>query len=66
MAQDRGLVANLTSDGSVNWSCASGMGSHDIELLENGNALVPMACDARAEVTPEKETAWWPSTPTSA
>ena len=56
MAQDRGLVATLNSDGSVNWSCESGMGTHEIELLENGRVFVHTAFDALAAVTLEKET----------
>ena len=65
MAQDRGHVAIVNSDGSVDWSWQNGAGAHDMHLLENGNVLVPTAHDALAEVTPEKETVWaWKSTPT--
>ncbi len=66
MAQDRGQVAIVNSDSSVDWSWENGTGAHDMHLLKNGNVLVPTAHDALAEVTPEKETVWnWKSKPAS-
>lgn len=66
IAQDRGHVAIVDSDGSVGWSWENGTGAHDMHMLENGNVVVPTGPNALAEVTAQKEIVWrWKSTPTT-
>ncbi len=66
IAQDRGHVAVVNADGSVDWSWQNGANAHDLHLLPNGNLLVPTAANAIVELTSEKEVAWrWESTPAS-
>ncbi len=62
IAQDRGRVAVVDPEGSVEWSWNNGAGAHDMHLLPNGNLLVPTAPDAIVELTPEMEVVWrWES-----
>ena len=66
IAQDRGHVAVVNTDGSVDWSWQNGANAHDMHLLPNGNLLVPTANDTVVELTPEKEVVWrWESRPAS-
>ena len=64
LAQDRGRVAVIDADGSVDWSWENGAGAHDLHLLPSGNLLVPTARDRIVELTSEKEVVWeWQSEP---
>lgn len=66
IAQDRGHVAVVNADGSVDWSWRNGANAHDLHLLPTGNLLVPIAGNAIVELTSEKEVAWrWESKPVS-
>lgn len=64
VAQDKGRVAVIDSDGSVDWSWENGTGAHDMHLLPSGNLLVPTDRNKIVELTPEKEAVWgWESQP---
>ena len=64
LAQDRGQVAIVGPDGSVEWAWPNGTVAHDLHLLPNGNLLVPTGQDTIVELSPEKEVVWqWQSTP---
>ena len=66
MAQDRGQVAVIGTDGSLDWSWQNGAIAHDMHLLPSGNLLVPTAWDTIVELSPEKEVVWqWQSRPVS-
>ncbi|MDE0126290.1 MAG: hypothetical protein OXN97_17110 [Bryobacterales bacterium] len=66
MAQDKGRVAVVGADGSVEWSWENGAIAHDMHLLPNGNVLAPTGWDTIVELTPEKEVVWrWRSAPVS-
>ncbi len=64
IAQDKGHVAVVESDGSVAWTYDNGVYAHDLHLLPNGNVLVPTSMATIVEVSPEKEVVWeWTSEP---
>lgn len=66
IAQDKGQVAVVNADGSVDWSWENGTVAHDLHLLPNGNLLVPTAQNSIVELTSEKEVVWeWESKPAS-
>ena len=58
LAQDKGHVAIIGTDGKVEWEVACGYNSHDIALLPNGNFLLHTAGATVTEMTPKKEVVW--------
>jgi hypothetical protein len=58
LAQDKGKVAIIGTDGKVEWEIACKYNSHDIHLLPNGNLLLHTAAATVTEVTPKKEVVW--------
>jgi hypothetical protein len=58
LAQDKGHVAIVGSDGKVEWEVECKYNSHDIHLLPNGNLLLHTAAATVTEMTPKKEVVW--------
>jgi WD40 repeat protein len=58
LAQDKGKVAIIGTDGKIEWEIACGYNSHDIHLLPNGNLLLHTAAATVTEYTPKKEVVW--------
>lgn len=58
LAQDKGHVAVVASDGTVEWEVKCDHNSHDIHLLPNGNLLLNTGGATVTEMTPKKEVVW--------
>jgi hypothetical protein len=58
LAQDKGKVAIVGTDGKVEWEVACKYNSHDIHLLPSGNLLLHTADATITEMTPKKEVVW--------
>jgi len=58
LAQDRGHVAILNSQGVVEWEVECKHNSHDIARLENGNLLLHTGPTTIVEMTPLKQIVW--------
>ncbi len=58
LAQDKGKVAIIGTDGKVEWEVECKYNSHDIHLLPNGNFLLHTAAATITEMTPKKEVVW--------
>jgi hypothetical protein len=58
LAQDKGHVAIVGTDGKVEWEVECKYNSHDIDLLPNGNLLLHTAAATVTEMTPKKEVVW--------
>jgi hypothetical protein len=58
LAQDRGRVAIVGTDGKVEWEVGCKYNSHDIHLLPSGNLLLHTAAATVVEMTPKKEVVW--------
>lgn len=58
LAQDKGHVAIVRPDGSVEWEVECKYNSHDIHLLPNGNLLLHTGPATVTEMTPKKEVVW--------
>src|SRR5262245_24657526 len=58
LAQDKGHVAIVGTDGKVEWEVECKHNSHDIHLLPNGNLLLHAAPATVTEMTPKKEVVW--------
>jgi len=58
LAQDKGKVALIGTDGKIEWEVACGHNSHDIALLPNGNFLLHTGGTTVTEMTPKKEVVW--------
>jgi hypothetical protein len=58
LAQDKGKVAIVGTDGKVEWEAECKYNSHDIHLLPNGNLLLHTAAATVTEMTPKKEVVW--------
>ena len=58
LAQDRGRVAILGVDGKIEWEIPLRHTAHDIQLLANGNMLVPTDNVTVVEMTPDKKVVW--------
>ena len=58
LAQDRGHVAIVTSQGEPTWEVECKHNSHDIALLANGNLLLHTGPATVAEMTPAKLVVW--------
>ena len=64
IAQDKGKVVILSSEGKVEWEFQNNYVAHDIVALPNGNVVVATAHNKLVEVTPEKKIIWeWTSKP---
>src|SRR5947209_16345881 len=58
LAQDKGKVAIVDPAGKVEWEIPLRHTAHDIQLLPNGNILVPTDNVTVVEMTPDKKVAW--------
>ena len=58
LAQDRGKVAIIDPSGKVEWEVPLRHTAHDIQLLPNGNILVPTDNVTVVEMTPDKKIVW--------
>ena len=58
LAQDKGHVAIIGTDGKLEWEVECKYNSHDIHLLPNGNLLLHTAAATVTEMTPKKEVVW--------
>lgn len=58
LAQDRGKVAIVGPDGKVEWEVPLRHTAHDIQLLPNGNIVMPTDNVTLVEMTPEKKVVW--------
>jgi hypothetical protein len=58
LAQDKGKVAIIGTDGKVEWEVECKHNSHDIHLLPGGNLLLHTGPATVTEMTPKKEVVW--------
>jgi hypothetical protein len=58
LAQDRGHVAIVTTEGEVEWQVECQHNSHDIAILANGNLLLHTGPAKIVELTKDKQAAW--------
>jgi hypothetical protein len=58
LAQDKGKVAIVGTDGKVEWEFDCKYNSHDVHLLPSGNLLLHTGPTTVIEVTPKKEVVW--------
>ena len=58
LAADKGKVAIVNPQGKVEWEFANKAETHDIQLLPNGNVLLPMPKSVIAEVNREGKVVW--------
>ncbi len=58
LAQDKGKVAILGPDGKVEWEVPLRHTAHDIQLLPNGNILMPTDNVTIVEMTPDRKVVW--------
>ena len=58
LAQDKGKVAILGPDGKIEWEVPLRHTAHDIQLLPNGNILLPTDNVTVVEMTPAKKIVW--------
>jgi WD40 repeat protein len=58
LAQDKGKVAILDPRGRVEWEVPLRHTAHDIQLLPNGNILMPTDDVTVVEMTPDKKVVW--------
>jgi PQQ-like domain len=58
LGQDRGKVAIIDPTGKVEWEIPLRFTAHDIQLLPNGNILVPTDNVTVVEMTPDKKVVW--------
>jgi PQQ-like domain len=58
LAADKGKVAIVNAQGKVEWEFANKAETHDIQLLPNGNVLLPMPKSVIAEVNREGKVVW--------
>ncbi len=58
LAQDRGKLAILDRSGAVTWEYPVRHTAHDVQLLPNGNILLPTDDATVIELTPAKKVVW--------
>ena len=58
LAADKGKVSLVDAAGKVLWSMENKAEVHDIQMLANGNILVPTSRTTVAEVAPDKSITW--------
>ncbi len=58
LAQDRGKVAIVDPSGKVEWEAPIRHTAHDLQLLANGNILIPTDNVTVVEMTPDKKVVW--------
>jgi len=58
LAADKGKVAIVDAQGKVEWEFANKAETHDIQLLPNGNVLLPLPKSVIAEVNREGKVVW--------
>jgi hypothetical protein len=58
LAQDRGHIAIVNSQGNVEWEVECKHNSHDIARCENGNFLLHTGPTTVVEMTPSKQIVW--------
>ncbi|MGC4004235.1 MAG: hypothetical protein QM811_14390 [Pirellulales bacterium] len=55
---DKGHIAIVGKDGKIEWEVPCKVTAHDLQLLPNGNLLMPVADAKIVEMTPEKKIVW--------
>ena len=58
LAQDRGHIAIVNAQGTVEWEVECKHNSHDIARCENGNFLLHTGPTTVVEMTPQKQIVW--------
>jgi hypothetical protein len=58
IAQDRGKVAIVAADGTIEWEVPCPFVSHDIQALPGGNLLLHTGPATIVEMTPQKQVIW--------
>lgn len=58
LAADKGKVAIVNAQGKVEWEYANKAEAHDLQLLPNGNVLLPLPKAVIAEVNKEGKIVW--------
>jgi WD40 repeat protein len=58
LAQDKGHVAIVDPAGKIEWTIPLRHTAHDIQLLPNGNILIPSDNVTIVEMTPDKKIVW--------
>jgi hypothetical protein len=58
LAADKGNVSLVDADGKILWSMENKAEVHDIQMLANGNILVPTSRTTVAEIAPDKTIVW--------
>jgi PQQ-like domain len=58
LAQDKGHVAIVGTDGKVEWEVECKYNAHDLQMLPSGNLLINSGPATVTEVTPKKEVVW--------
>jgi hypothetical protein len=58
LAADRGAVSLVEPNGKVAWSIPNKAEVHDIQMLPNGNILVPTGRATVSELTPDGKVVW--------
>src|SRR4051812_41892050 len=56
---DKGKVTIIAADGKkIEWQVPCKVTAHDLQLLENGNLLMPTSDTTIVEMSPEKKVVW--------
>jgi len=55
---DKGKVAIVDNAGKVEWEVPCKVTAHDLQLLANGNLLMPISDTTIVEITPDKKEVW--------
>ncbi|HEU5116391.1 MAG TPA: PQQ-binding-like beta-propeller repeat protein, partial [Isosphaeraceae bacterium] len=58
MGSDKGVIAVVEPNGQVSWEYRNNFQAHDLQVLENGNILLPLGPARIAEVTRDKKVVW--------
>ncbi len=58
LAQDKGHLAIVGTDGKVEWETPVRHNAHDLQILANGNILVGTDSTTVVEMTPAKQVVW--------
>ncbi len=58
LAQDKGKVAIIDPSGKIEWEVPLRYTAHDIQLLPNGNILMPTGNETIVEMTPDRKIVW--------
>src|SRR5205085_10875357 len=58
LGADKGKVSLVDAGGKVVWSIDNKAEVHDIQMLPNGNILIPTSRTTVAEIAPDKSVVW--------